>query len=247
MAKALYEFKATIVKTLSFREGEYFIIYEPTTKQRNWWQVINSKAQVGYVPSNYVMSMQVSPEHLCKFIDDCISVLRRESDASDGCLPNERQEVLLKLLGRKEMLDKKVEEEPEPPDYPSAPSPSNSISRISPPLIIHTQQNVRPIQSAPIVCQEIIEVVKKGETKSLNQVSIAIKEEATVNGVKQEVSKICGQVGASQLKNSNFSGEALDKGKHSSVNSLIESISNESVFQLVEEVSDLLATIRGEY
>ncbi|KAL0271998.1 UNVERIFIED_CONTAM: hypothetical protein PYX00_005141 [Menopon gallinae] len=195
MAKALYQFKATIAKTLSFREGEYFIIYEPTTKQRNWWQVINSKAQVGYVPSNYVMSMKVSPEYLCRFIDDCISVLRRERDESDGCLPSERQEVLLKLLGRRELL----------------------------------------VQ----IFQEPNDATKKAETRILKQVSPTFKESSAVNGLKQTVSKISGQVGASQLeslRHGNICCDSSVQGRQSPINPLTESISNESVFQLVEEV-----------
>jgi hypothetical protein len=57
--KALYDFKATFAKTLSFRENDIFILHQVNTKQRNWWQVVNSKGQVGYVPSNYVTAVQV--------------------------------------------------------------------------------------------------------------------------------------------------------------------------------------------
>lgn len=59
MLKALYDFKATFAKTLSFRENDIFILHQVSTKQRNWWQVVNSKGQVGYVPSNYVTTIQV--------------------------------------------------------------------------------------------------------------------------------------------------------------------------------------------
>lgn len=59
MLKALYDFKATFAKTLSFQESDMFILYQANTKQRNWWQVVNSNGQVGYVPSNYVTTIQV--------------------------------------------------------------------------------------------------------------------------------------------------------------------------------------------
>lgn len=59
MLKALYDFKATFAKTLSFQESDMFILHQVNTKQRNWWQVVNSNGQVGYVPSNYVTTIQV--------------------------------------------------------------------------------------------------------------------------------------------------------------------------------------------
>lgn len=59
MLKALYNFKATFAKTLSFQENDIFILHQVNTKQRNWWQVVNSVGQVGYVPSNYVTTIQV--------------------------------------------------------------------------------------------------------------------------------------------------------------------------------------------
>lgn len=59
MLKALYDFEATFAKTLSFREGDHFIFHQTNTKQRNWWQVVNNKAQVGYIPSNYVTTVKV--------------------------------------------------------------------------------------------------------------------------------------------------------------------------------------------
>lgn len=57
--KALYDFKATFAKTLSFQEGDYFILYQTNTKQRNWWQVVNRDGQIGYIPSNYVTTVKV--------------------------------------------------------------------------------------------------------------------------------------------------------------------------------------------
>lgn len=59
MLKALYDFEATLAKTLSFTEGEYFYLQQTNTKQRNWWHVVNRKGHVGFVPSNYVASVKV--------------------------------------------------------------------------------------------------------------------------------------------------------------------------------------------
>lgn len=176
MAKALYQFKATIAKTLSFRDGEHFLIYQASTKQRNWWQVINNKAQVGYVPSNYVVSVQVAPNVVIKFIDECVSVLRKESDKAGGVLSNDRQELLLKLVEKKGKIERnleEMEEAPQPPDFMGSPTSCSSASRISPPLMFH--QPVRPAQSAPVVSdarddilivEKIVERFEKNEKKT---------------------------------------------------------------------------------
>lgn len=60
MLKALYDFEATLAKTLSFTEGEFFFLQQSNAKQRNWWHVVNKKGQVGFVPSNYVAAVKVT-------------------------------------------------------------------------------------------------------------------------------------------------------------------------------------------
>lgn len=60
MLKALYDFQAVYPKTISFDEGEYFILYQTSARQRNWWQVVSMKGNIGFVPSNYVMKMKVN-------------------------------------------------------------------------------------------------------------------------------------------------------------------------------------------
>lgn len=60
MLTALYDFEATLAKTLSFTEGEFFFLQQSNTKQRNWWHVVNRKGHVGFVPSNYVAAVKVS-------------------------------------------------------------------------------------------------------------------------------------------------------------------------------------------
>jgi len=59
MLKALYDFQAVYPKTISFDEGEYFILYQTSARQRNWWQVVSMKGNIGFVPSNYVMKIKV--------------------------------------------------------------------------------------------------------------------------------------------------------------------------------------------
>lgn len=62
MLKALYDFTAVYPKTISFDEGEYFILHQTSARQRNWWQVVSMKGNIGFVPSNYVMKLKVGLE-----------------------------------------------------------------------------------------------------------------------------------------------------------------------------------------
>lgn len=94
MLKALYSFKATFAKTLSFRENDHFILHQTNTKQRNWWQVINEKGEIGFVPSNYVEKVKVNPAFFLQFLDDCIVNLESDKSASGAA---DRQELILQI------------------------------------------------------------------------------------------------------------------------------------------------------
>lgn len=64
MLKALYDFDATLAKTLGFSANEFFYLQQNNTKQRNWWHVVNRKGQVGFVPSNYVAAVKVNTTNM---------------------------------------------------------------------------------------------------------------------------------------------------------------------------------------
>lgn len=70
MLKAMYDFQANYPKTISFDEGEFFILHQASVRQRNWWQVISMKGNIGFVPSNYVTNLKVS----LMWMDDIISL-----------------------------------------------------------------------------------------------------------------------------------------------------------------------------
>lgn len=61
MLKSLYDFESCYPKTISFEEGEFFLQHqtEKIAKQRNWWQVVSIRGNIGFVPSNYVMKIKV--------------------------------------------------------------------------------------------------------------------------------------------------------------------------------------------
>lgn len=72
MLKAMYDFQANYPKTISFDEGEHFILHQTSVRQRNWWQVISMKGNIGFVPSNYVTSLKVSS--IAQWTTDSISL-----------------------------------------------------------------------------------------------------------------------------------------------------------------------------
>lgn len=122
MLKALYDFNATFAKTMSFSENDHFVLYQSHTKQRNWWQVVNSKGQVGYIPSNYVTTIKVSPQFLIDFLDQAIDTLRANGDIPSVSPNINKQDLLLRLVEKKRQAEigkKTKKQAPLPPDFGS--------------------------------------------------------------------------------------------------------------------------------
>lgn len=122
MLKALYDFGATFAKTLSFQENDHFVLYQNHTKQRNWWQVVNSRGQVGYIPSNYVSTIKVHPQFIINFLDEAIEALRSSSDKPSVSPNIDKQDLLLRLVEKKRQAElgrKTKKQAPLPPDFGS--------------------------------------------------------------------------------------------------------------------------------
>ncbi|XP_013110273.2 NCK-interacting protein with SH3 domain isoform X2 [Stomoxys calcitrans] len=105
MLKALYDFQAVYPKTISFDEGEYFILYQTSARQRNWWQVVSMKGNIGFVPSNYVMKIKVEPDFLISFLNSSIESLELSKEAEiNGIMP--KDELLDRLREKKISMEK---------------------------------------------------------------------------------------------------------------------------------------------
>ncbi|KAH0552355.1 NCK-interacting protein with SH3 domain [Cotesia glomerata] len=129
MLKALYDFKATFAKTLSFRENDHFILHQTNTKQRNWWQVVNNTGQLGYIPSNYVTTVKVQPQFMIDFLEECIDKLRSEFVKPGAPLPIDKQDLVQRLVEKKrqaEVSRKPKKPAPLPPTFSST-SPIKEI------------------------------------------------------------------------------------------------------------------------
>ncbi|XP_037027751.1 NCK-interacting protein with SH3 domain [Bradysia coprophila] len=100
MLKALYDFQAVYPKTISFFEGEHFILHQTSVKQRNWWQVINMKGSIGFVPSNYVNKIKVKPTFLLGFLESVLEFLKLSKDEDiNGIIT--RTELIERLEAKK--------------------------------------------------------------------------------------------------------------------------------------------------
>lgn len=108
MLHSLYDFKATYAKTLSFRANEYFILHQTNTKHKNWWEVINEKGEMGFIPSNYVEKVTVSPMFYVQFLDTCIENLKRHEAAPEYII-GDHKELILRL----KEIKRKIENLPE--------------------------------------------------------------------------------------------------------------------------------------
>ncbi|XP_054728053.1 NCK-interacting protein with SH3 domain isoform X2 [Anastrepha obliqua] len=126
MLKALYDFQAVYPKTISFDEGEYFILYQTSARQRNWWQVVSMKGNIGFVPSNYVMKIKVEPDFLISFLNSSIESLEKSKETEiNGIMPKEE---LLERLREKKMSMEKLYLDYSERDCDSSLSFSQSIS-----------------------------------------------------------------------------------------------------------------------
>lgn len=146
MLKALYDFKATFAKTLSFQQDEHFILLQRNIKQKNWWQVVNKKGQLGYIPSNYVkpvkvcmlnlsmktvykhclytynifslMCNQVQSQFFIEFLEDCIVNLEADINTQGDSLHSDKQDLLSKLIEKKRQVELNKKSKRQAPEPP---------------------------------------------------------------------------------------------------------------------------------
>ncbi|KRF80631.1 NCK-interacting protein with SH3 domain isoform X3 [Drosophila virilis] len=105
MLKALYDFQAVYPKTISFDEGEYFILYQTSARQRNWWQVVSMKGNIGFVPSNYVMKIKVEHDFLISFLNSSIESLEKCTEPEINGIMS-KEELLDRLREKKHTMER---------------------------------------------------------------------------------------------------------------------------------------------
>lgn len=95
MLHSLYDFKATYAKTLSFKANEFFILQQTNTKHKNWWEVINERGDIGYIPCNYVESVTVNASFYVRFLENALENLKRRD--SEDMVVGTKTDVLNRL------------------------------------------------------------------------------------------------------------------------------------------------------
>ncbi|XP_061712409.1 NCK-interacting protein with SH3 domain [Cydia pomonella] len=146
MLQALYDFEATLAKTLSFTEGEFFYLQQQNVKQRNWWHVVNKKGQVGFVPSNYVATVKVEPEFFLAFLSSCIKSLNE-----DNAMSGQKKELLARLSEKKKQLQILTRPQNK---KPPAPKPPPRLDDATPPNGVSPSFDLRPVVSQQYISEE---------------------------------------------------------------------------------------------
>ncbi|CAH0406419.1 unnamed protein product [Chilo suppressalis] len=212
MLKALYDFEATLAKTLSFSEGEYFFLQQNNTKQRNWWHVANRKGLVGFVPSNYVASVKVEPEFYLLFLNDCIKSLNENSFTS-----TQKQELLARLTEKRKQIEMSMKPHSK---KAQAPKPPPRLDDGTPPNGVSPSFDLRPVVSQQQINEE------RESTNSPRRSSNNNKDIEDKNGGKQK--KVVGKTSSNQFSSDT---DNQDDSQDSS-----ESIKPNAIYEIVQAV-----------
>ncbi|OWR43561.1 NCK-interacting SH3 domain-containing protein [Danaus plexippus plexippus] len=218
MLTALYDFEATLAKTLSFTEGDFFYLQQSNTKQRNWWHVVNRKGQVGFVPSNYVASVKVEPDYFLSFLNDCIKSLN-ETNA----MTPQKQETLTKLYEKKKQLQALVK----PSKKQAAPKPPPRLDDNTPPNGVSPSFDLRPVVSQQHISEE---KSCSSPSKSLNSNTYKDNDED-----KKGYSKSASNQLSSDTENQDDSQDSSESIKPNAIYEIVQAVRKET--QLSHEMS----------
>ncbi|XP_068629826.1 NCK-interacting protein with SH3 domain [Battus philenor] len=221
MLKALYDFEATLAKTLSFTEGEFFYLQQTNTKQRNWWHVVNRKGQVGFVPSNYVASVKAEPEFFLAFLNDCIKNLN-----DNNTMSTQKQETLTKLNEKKKQVQLLIKP---PSKKPPAPKPPPRWDDSTPPNGVSPSFDLRPVVSQQHVTEEY--EASQSPTRTIDNTSQDIEEDRKRNNVQKSSSNQL----SSDTDNQDDSQDSSESIKPNAIYEIVQAVRKET--QLSHEMS----------
>ncbi|CAD7090219.1 unnamed protein product [Hermetia illucens] len=185
MLKALYDFQAVYPKTISFDEGEYFILYQTSARQRNWWQVVSMKGNIGFVPSNYVMKMKVEPKFLVSFLDSSIESLKQSKDTDiNGIISKE--ELIQRLIERKDLIEESIREAEMATNCSSVPEKPHSNHTTQSP-VSKRLESTKKSMSSPAVGAALPQLVQ--ESPSMGVLCTKLNDLAQDNSITSEPSE----------------------------------------------------------
>ncbi|KAJ0180613.1 hypothetical protein K1T71_004017 [Dendrolimus kikuchii] len=218
MLKALFDFEATLAKTLSFSEGEFFYLQHSHTKQRNWWYVVNRKGQLGFVPSNYVASVKVEPEFFLSFLNDCIKHL------SESAM-SQKQDIITRLQEKKKQVQILVK--PLIKKAP-APKPPPRFEDNTPPNGVSPSFDLRPVVSQQHITEDIEtpQSPSKPVTKSISKEIEGCRRHSIGKAIRQL---------SSDTENQDDSQDSSESIKPHAIYEIVQAVRKET--QLSHEMS----------
>ncbi|XP_011565114.3 NCK-interacting protein with SH3 domain [Plutella xylostella] len=216
MLKALYDFEATLSKTLSFTEGEFFFLQQTNSKQRNWWHVVNRKGQMGFVPSNYVVAVKVEPDFAMSFLNNCIKSLN-----DDNVISSHKQELLARLTEKRKIIQLSLKP---PSKKPPAPKPPPRLDDHTPPNGVSPSFDLRPVVSQ----QHVTEELDQSPTTANNNLQNEINR-------RESLATVASQQLSSDAETQDDSQDSSDGIRPNAIYEIVQSVRKET--QLSHEMS----------
>ncbi|CAK1545316.1 unnamed protein product [Leptosia nina] len=215
MLKSLYDFEATLAKTLSFAEGEYFYLQQTNAKQRNWWHVINRNGQIGFVPSNYVAAVKVEADFFLGFLNDCIKSLNENPAMA------QKQEILQRLSEKRKQVQVLVK----PSKKQQAPKPPPRLDDNTPPNGVSPSFDLRPVVSQQHISEE-----QESPTKSLSSNVVKDEDERRIEHIKPASNQV-----SSDTDNQDDSQDSSESIRPNAIYEIVQSVRRET--QLSHDMS----------
>lgn len=233
MLRSMYDFKATYAKTLSFKANEYFILHQTVTKHKNWWEVINERGEMGFVPSNYVETITVSPGFYLQYLDNCMESIKNEEISPEYAMGT-RKEVLLRLKEMKRQIE----------NLPEVHQNSVGVNEatVLPPLLFRnsegqletTRGTIRSSTNSSTSFSSTITEVKKYNEIHEEPIKPIQKKTTSRESFKKSIENIHEELKKEQESESKKSETSIHG---SSVNTKVSPIiTSQSVYELVESV-----------
>ncbi|KAL4714574.1 hypothetical protein ACJJTC_006620 [Scirpophaga incertulas] len=220
MLKAMYDFEATLAKTLSFTDGEYFYLQQINSKQRNWWHVVNRKGLMGFVPSNYVASVKVEPEFFLGFLNDCIKSISETNLSS-----TQKQDLLSRLNDKRKQIQKLVKPSAK---KPQAPKPPMRLDDCTPPNGVSPSFDLRPVVSQQQINEEC-------EISQSPPISFNNNKDFSKEKPKKVVTKSSSNQLSSDTDNQDDSQDSSESIKPNAIYDIVQAVRKET--QLSHEMS----------
>ncbi|CAG9760457.1 unnamed protein product [Ceutorhynchus assimilis] len=167
---SLYDFKATHAKTISFKANQLFILQQINKEHRNWWEVIDVQGDVGYIPSNYVKIITITPAFYVKFLDMVLENLeKRGSEEMVMGLKTQTMARIKELRSQAEQIQESHSATCSAPNVHNVkPNCTPTVNKDSKSHLNSNSDAFTKYNNSP-VCEDISPVVVEGPTEAVTE------------------------------------------------------------------------------